>query len=1165
MSRCPTPESVDRILSSPDNEPAFQQLLAHVQSCPACQKEWGALDTDPPTTRSSDGAPPPPSKIPPEALARLKHSPLPHGSLRSIRGSQSFAANATPGPLASHHRHGSGRLEVRCPNCHAPLEVAVDTLLTDLTCLACGSQFSLVNVHADDDAQYPLTKIGRFKLTARIGFGSFGAVWRGHDPELDRAVAVKIPRHAGISADDQEKFFREARAAAQLRHPNIVSVYEVGRDGDHVYIVSDFIAGTPLNDWLSGQQLTSREAAVLCTKIADALHHAHEHGIIHRDLKPANIIIDSAGEPHLTDFGLARRDAGEVTMTLDGQVLGTPAYMSPEQAQGNAHLADRCSDVYSLGVVLFQLLTGELPFRGNTRMIMYQVIHDDPPSPRSLNGNIAKDLETIVLKCLEKMPPRRYATTHEVAEELRRFIKGQPIAARPISWLERRWHWCHTHRAAAALLAAIPIATLVIAAIATLAAVRINQERRKTTAGLYQSLVREAVGLRTSRTPGYRPRAWSLLQQAAALDTPLVDYDALRQEAARSMGDTIGLDPITFDPLPAQVTSLKLGNSSDSVFLGMADGSLAMVSPTTRKFNVIGNVGAPITVIATPANEQALVCATNDERVIRFTRDATVRWHQQQEQSHGNQVLAVVIRDASPTQIIRRGENSHVELWIAGDSQPARDFSFPQEIFSVAVNPPGELLAVGQSGGELAICDLATGALRTQAAPKIGPIHDIAFSADSKFIACAGGDGFAVLNTATGERVSHNNSTGAKRVALSPTNRLCAIADVNGNVRLWSVFANAPFAELAHGEAGASLAAGDVATMLFTNNGAACLLAEGQRLRRWELAKTPETLTVDAHDGGVPGLAFSPDGSALASVGKDGRCMITHLATGSTLTAIAPQPATPLQAVAYHPGGNYLALGGWESGLQIWDIKRQRQVATPLANAQVWSTTFSDDGAQLAAAGKGGVWIWDFAPETSDDSTAPSTSETTSTPTTPFHQLAHIEAGTIFHCAFAPATHDLYWSDGTLTHFDAATRQTIHNEKVRLAAEVMPFGLLSSSGDAALIRADGQLQIQPATTNAPPRSLIDNGPPAARTSGVSISPNGRWAAARAADASITIFDLVTSTKHIALPGAPTGGSPWFWKWSPDSTRLAIAYADGNVCVWNCSYVDSALGSLVPGR
>ena len=215
-------------------------------------------------------------------------------------------------------------LRIRCPHCHAPTELLADAHLADITCATCGSHFSLVDQREATRAAPLLTKLGRFELIERLGVGGFGSVWKARDRELDRTVAIKIPHQGALSVEEQEKFFREARTAAQLRHPNIVSVHEVGRDGDAVYIVSDFVRGITLGDWLTGQHPTSREAAELCAKIADALHHAHEQGVVHRDLKPANIMIDDDGQPHLMDFGLARREVGEVTVTIDGQVLGTP-------------------------------------------------------------------------------------------------------------------------------------------------------------------------------------------------------------------------------------------------------------------------------------------------------------------------------------------------------------------------------------------------------------------------------------------------------------------------------------------------------------------------------------------------------------------------------------------------------------------------------------------------------------------------------------------------------------------------------------------------------------------------------------------------------------------------------------------------------------------------
>ena len=285
------------------------------------------------------------------------------------------------------------------------------------------------------------TMIGHFELLDQIGVGGHGTVWKAKDNELDRIVAIKIPRRQSVSVESEQQFLREARAAAQLNHPGIVTIHEVGRDDDRLYIVSDFVDGVDLSEWLSAKRMTFQEAVRFCGLVADALEHAHQKGVVHRDLKPGNIMLGENNAPLVMDFGLAKQDVGEVTMTMDGRIIGTPAYMSPEQARGEGHRVDRRADIYSLGVILYELLTGEWPFRGVAKMLIQQVISDEPISPRRLVGAIPKDLETIVMKCLEKSPDSRYQTAAELKADLNAWLAHEPIKARPVGTVGKLKRW----------------------------------------------------------------------------------------------------------------------------------------------------------------------------------------------------------------------------------------------------------------------------------------------------------------------------------------------------------------------------------------------------------------------------------------------------------------------------------------------------------------------------------------------------------------------------------------------------------------------------------------------------------------------------------------------------------------------------------------------------
>ena len=424
----------------------------------------------------------------------------------------------------------------------------------------------LITNHESPITLSRLRSFGDYELLEEIARGGMGVVYRARQISLNRTVAVKmILAGQFASAADVHRFRAEAAAAANLQHPNIVGIHEVGEQEGLHYFSMDYVEGQNLAEMVGRTPLPVRQAAKYLQTIAEAMHYAHQHGILHRDLKPSNVLIDTSGQPRITDFGLAKRlieqpltrpsgplppsegerdgvrgsAAASHDLTVTGQVLGSPNFMPPEQAGAKRGQVGPHSDIYSLGAILFYLLSARPPFVAEELAeTLQQVVNDEPPSPRLLNPGVARDLETVCLKCLEKEPRRRYGTAQELADDLGRFLRNEPILARAIGPAGRLQRWCRRKPAVASVIVLVVLLVLVLGIGSPIAAIRINRARlqaqqkaKEATDSLWDSYLAQARAGRWSGRAGRRFDSLEALRKAAEIRPSL----ELRNEAIACM------------------------------------------------------------------------------------------------------------------------------------------------------------------------------------------------------------------------------------------------------------------------------------------------------------------------------------------------------------------------------------------------------------------------------------------------------------------------------------------------------------------------------------------------------------------------------------------------------------------------------------------------------
>lgn len=852
---------------------------------------------------------------------------------------------------------------------HAPDPGAYESLLAGLA--DAGVAERLAAEHAGLRARFAApravregARIGRYLLLRRAGRGAQAEVWRARDETLGRDVAVKLPRPELADAPGVvQRLLREARSAARLRHPGIVPVHEAGVWAGGAFVVSDFVEGETLAAAIGRRVFEPDEAAAIVLALAEALDYAHAFGVVHRDVKPANVILDASGRPLLADFGLARLAATEATLTRPGDVLGTPAYMAPEQVRGDAAEADARTDVYALGVVLYEQLARRLPFEGSSaESVLYAVVHEDPVPLRRAAPGVPRDLGTICLRAMARDPAARYPTARALAEDLRRYLARQPILARPAGLLERTRLWVRREPALSTTIAASVAALL---ATGVLAFSRVTEERDRAQAHLAVALAAQAESLVTTHSSEWYDRALAALREAAAVDPELRDARRLRDLALRCHASVVpSFRRVAVWSCPeGEVRALAI--SPDAGRAAMVCGDEFLWLRTLPS----GEIAAGTRTLTGPA-PACLAFLPGGRWLAGGFPDGSVRvFDTQTTGEHGAPGAGAVASLAvapSGRRIVAGRATGAIDVFDF-DGALVRVATLPGHpggTFALDVSDDGARLASGGADARVRVWDLATGEAAGDFAVVNAPRSvDLLPSGDEVAWGAAENAGWGLIPLASpGDAQTWNGAHLApvSFVGCDARDRVVT-ASSDGTVRAWT--RKGVLAAVASRDDRAPVTAAAVVP------GTSRVLAayRGGELILWDLVNPPGVqLFAAAHSARwQPRSRRLLCGNGWFETDADGQLRGAHAGLGMDPFGVhAPHRhpgagATQPWGVAASPDGRAFAVVSHDGGIRIWrEIGAEPRVLRaggPLS----WTCAFSPDGRRLAVGAAGELTVWD--------------------------------------------------------------------------------------------------------------------------------------------------------------------------------------------------------------